>query len=395
MQPPILTLDEDTPEDELRVLVRGTVEEAVNGILDAQADELVNAERYERTDERQAHGSGHHSRGPPAQAGKIEVSVPKPGGARLAAEAVERHGRRESSVEEAPVETYLLGVSTRNVEDAARILWDEGISAGTAPDPDQEAFKKVDAWRRRPLASERPHACVDGTYARGNWGGAHEGVAVLVAIGADSDGRREAVGVEEGHGESEDSWREFLLGLRDRGLSEAGPAAGDEPAGMLGALSEALPSAEHRRRAARSCLNVLAKVPKRRRKAVAARPEATRAQESPGASARKAKEVAGSPGTSGLADAARVVEEGRMETPACASFPPEHWRRIRTNNGIERPSRETRRRTRAVAGFPDGRAATMLAAARCEHMAEGNWGTKRYLDAGLLEGWDVRGSAEG
>ena len=105
--------------------------------------------------------------------------------------------------------------------------------------------------------------------------------------------------------------------------------------------------------------------------------------------------MAGSPGTSGLADAARVVGEGCMETPAYARFPPEHWRRIRTNNGIERMNGEIKRRTKAVASFPDGRAATMLAAARCKYIAEGNWGTKRYLDVSLLEGWDVRGSAEG
>ncbi len=66
------------------------------------------------------------------------------------------------------METCLLGVSTRNVEDAARILWDEGLSAGTAPNPDQEASEKVDAWRRRPLASGCPYACVDGTHARRN-----------------------------------------------------------------------------------------------------------------------------------------------------------------------------------------------------------------------------------
>ncbi|MGN9235262.1 transposase, partial [Atopobiaceae bacterium HCP3S3_D6] len=277
---------------------------------------------------------------------------------------IERYRRRESSVEEALMGTCPLGVSTRNVEGVTRTLWDEGLSAGTAPNPDQEASEKVDAWRRRPLASERPYACVDGTYARRSWGGAYEGVAVLVAIGADPDGRREAVGVEEGHGESEDSWRELLLGPGDRGLAGAGPAAGDKSAGTLGALSEVFPSAECQRCTVRSCRNVLAKVPKRRRKAVAAQPEATRAQES-------------------------------LEAPAYARLPPEHWRRIRTNNGIERLNREIKRRTKAVASFPDGRAATMLAAARCKYMAEGSWGTMRYLDVSLLEGWDVRGSAEG
>lgn len=186
-----------------------------------------------------------------------------------------------------------------------------------------------------------------------------------------------------------------LSGLGDRGLSGVGLVAGDEPAGMLGAPSEVFPSAEHQRRTVRFHRNVLAKVPKRRRKAVAAQLRAMHAQESLEASARKAREVAGSLRTSGPADAAGVVEEGYMETLAYARFPPERWGRIRTNNGIGRLSREVRHRTKAVASFPDGRAATMLAAARCKYIAEGNWGTRRYLDVSLLEEWGVRGSAGG
>ncbi len=146
---------------------------------------------------------------------------------------------------------------------------------------------------------------------------------------------------------------------------------------MLGALSEVFPSAEYQRCTVHFYRNVLAKVPKRRRKAVAAQLKAIHAQGSLEASARKAKEVAGSLRTSGLADAARFVEEGYMETLTYARFPPEHWRRIRTNNGIERLNREIKRRTKAVASFPDGRAATMLAAARCKYIAEGNWGGPR------------------
>lgn len=88
MRPPILTLDEDALKDEARDLVRETVEEVINGILDAQADGLVNAERYERTDERQAYRIGHYSRGLLTQAGKIEVSVPKLRGARFTTEVM-------------------------------------------------------------------------------------------------------------------------------------------------------------------------------------------------------------------------------------------------------------------------------------------------------------------
>lgn len=179
MQAPIITLDEETLKAEMREVVRKTVEEVINGILDAQADELVNASRYERTDERQAYRSGHYTRGLLTQAGKIEVSVPKLRGARFTTEVIERYRRRESSVEEAMMETCFLGVS-----------------AGTVPNPDQDAYAKIDEWRSRPLTCEYPYVFVDGTYARRSWGGAYESVAVLVAIGVNSDGFREVIGVE-------------------------------------------------------------------------------------------------------------------------------------------------------------------------------------------------------
>lgn len=390
MQPQIITLDEDMLKGELRGLVRRTVEEVINGILDAQADELVNAERYERTDERQAYRSGHYTRGLLTQAGRIEVSVPKLRGTRFTSEVIERYRRREESVDEALMEMYLLGVSTRSMEDVTKMLWGEGVSAGTVSNLNQEAFRKVDEWRSRPLTSEYPYVYVDGTYIKKNWGGAYESVAVLVAIGVNSEGFREVVGVEEGYRESEDSWREFLLGLRERGLSGVRMVTGDKSAGMLGALSEVFPDAMYQRCTVHFYRNVLAKVPQRRRKAVAAQLKAIHAQESLAASDRKAREVAASLRASRLADAARVVEDGYMETLTYARFPPEHWRRIRTNNGIERLNREIKRRTRSIASFPDGKAATLLAAARCKYIAEGNWGSRRYLDVGLLDGWDER-----
>ena len=339
MQAPIITLDEETLKGEMREVVRSTVEEVINGILDAQADELVNAEKYERTDERQAYRSGHYKRGLLTQAGKIEVMVPKLRGARFTTEVIERYRRRESSVEEAMMEMYLLGVSTRNVEEVTSILWEEGVSAGTVSDPDKDAHGKTGEWRSRPLACERPYVFVDGTYIKRNWGGAYESVAVLVAIGVNSDGFREVIGVDEGYRESEDSWSDFFMGLRERGLRGVRMVTGDKSAGMLGALARVFPDALYQRCTVHFYRNVLAKVPKRRRNQVAAQLKAIHAQEDMKACARKAREVIEALRTSKLADAAKIVEEGFMETLTYARFPMEHWRRIRTNNGILGPVR--------------------------------------------------------
>ena len=167
-------------------------------------------------------------------------------------------------------------------------------------------------------------------------------------------------------------------------------ATGDKSAGMLGALAEVFPDAMYQRCTVHFYRNVLAKVPARRGRRVAAQLKAIRAQESLAAGLRKAEEVAHELEAPKLADAARVIRGGVAETLTYARFPMEHWRRIRANNGIGRLNREVKRRTNAVGSSPDGRSAMMLAAARRKYVADGNWGKRRYLDIGLLDHWDER-----
>ena len=386
----IVSFDDEAIKGYVGKLVAKTVEETLNALLDEEADQLVNADRYERTDERQAYRSGHYRRRLVTGAGEVELSVPKLRGATFTTQIIERYRRRESSVEEAMMEMYLAGVSTRRIEDVSEILWGSSVSKGTVSNLNQKAFAAVEAWRTRPLTCAYPYVYVDGTYLKKNWGGAYESVAVLIAIGVNADGYREVIGCAEGYTESADSWREFLLSLRERGLRGVRMVTGDKSAGMLGALREVFPEAMYQRCTVHFYRNVLAKVPARRRRMVAAQLKAIHAQESLAAGLRKAEEVAHGHETSRLADAARVIREGVAETLTYARFPMEHWRRIRTNNGIERLNREVKRRTNAVGSFPDGRSAMMLAAARCKYVADGNWGKRRYLDISLLDHWDER-----
>ena len=134
--------------------------------------------------------------------------------------------------------------------------------------------------------------------------------------------------------------------------------------------------------------NVPGRVPVTKRKEVARMLKAINARESRGACACKAEEVAAELEGMRLGASAKTVREGFAETLAYADFSPEHWRRIRTNNGIERINRETRRRTRVVGTFPDGNSALMLVTARLKHTVEHEWGKRRDLDMSKLEGMD-------
>lgn len=204
----------------------------------------------------------------------------------------------------------------------------------------------------------------------------------MVAIGVNGDGYREVVGCAEGFTESKECWQGFLSWLRSRGLRGVRMFTGDKAAGMVGSIAEVFPGpgAKYQRCTVHFYRNALAKAPKSKRSQIAAMLKAIHAMES-----REAASVAAELESMRLKEAAKVVREGFSETLAYCEMPREHWRRIRTNNAIERLNREIRRRTRVVGTFPDGKSALMLVAARLKYVAYSEWGSRRYLDASLLK----------
>ena len=385
MSDPIVTFDENAVRGELRELVRRTVEDTINALLEEEADDLVKAGRYERTAGREAYRAGHYERDLTTTSGQVTLKTPKLKGVRFATAVIERYKRRETSVEEAMIEMYLAGVSTRRIEDVSEILWGASVSASTVSNLNEKAFEAVEEWRCRPLTCAYPYVFVDGIYLKRAWGGSFENVAVMVAIGVNDDGYREVIGAAEGFTESAECWREFLSWLKGRGLTGVRMFTGDKAAAMTGAIAEVFPDAAYQRCTVHFYRNVLSKVPKSKRGQAAAMLKAIHAQESFDASMEKAGAVAEALDEMRLAAASKCVREGVVETLTYTRFPMRHWRRIRTNNAIERLNREIRRRTRVVGTFPDGRSALMLVTARLKYVADSEWGSRRYLDVSLLD----------
>lgn len=385
MSDPIVTFDENAVRGELRELVRRTVEDTINALLEEEADDLVKAGRYERTAGREAYRAGHYERDLTTTSGQVTLKMPKLKGVRFATAVIERYKRRETSVEEAMIEMYLAGVSTRRIEDVSEILWGASVSASTVSNLNEKAFEAVEEWRCRPLTCAYPYVFVDGIYLKRAWGGSFENVAVMVAIGVNDDGYREVIGAAEGFTESAECWREFLSWLKGRGLSGVRMFTGDKAAAMTDAIAEVFPDAAYQRCTVHFYRNVLSKVPKSKRGQAAAMLKAIHAQESFDASMEKAGAVAEALDEMRLAAASKCVREGVVETLTYTRFPMRHWRRIRTYNAIERLNREIRRRTRVVGTFPDGRSALMLVTARLKYVADSEWGSRRYLDVSLLD----------
>ena len=210
-------------------------------------------------------------------------------------------------------------------------------------------------------------------------------MTVMVSIGVNGDCYRKVVGCAESFTESAECWSGFPSWLKSRKLRGARIFTGDKAAGVVGSIAEVFPGAKYQRCTVHFYRNALAKVPKSKRSQVAAMLKAIHAMESREASAAKAEAVAADLESMKLKEAAKVVREGFAETLAYCEMPREHWRRIRTNNAIERLNREIRRRTRVVGAFPDGKSALMLVAARLKYVADSEWGSRRYLDVSLLK----------
>ncbi len=176
------------------LLVRGSVEETLNELLEKEAESLTQAARYERSEARQGYRSGHYDRNLTTTSGDVTLHVPRLKGVSFETAIIERYRRRESSVEEALIEMYLAGVSVRRVEDITEALWGSKVSPATISELNKKAYVHIEDWRNRPLQGGKyPYVYVDGIYLRRNWGGEYENVAILVAIAVNEDGFREAL----------------------------------------------------------------------------------------------------------------------------------------------------------------------------------------------------------
>ena len=282
----VIRIDNERVRDHLGRIVRGTVKETLNAMLEAEADRLRNAGRYERTEARRDQRAGSYDRKLQTKAGEVTLKVPKLRRHAFETAIIERYRRRESSVEEALIEMYLAGVSVRRVEDITEALWGMRVSPGTVSNLNKKIYGQIEAWRNQPIEGTQPYLYLDGIVLKRSWAGEVRNVS----------------------------------------------------------FQEDLPTAQ-----------------------------------------RKAGEVVARLRGMRLGKAAELVETAVPETLAYYAFPEEHWRRVRTNNPLERIMREIRRRTRVVGAFPDGNSALNLAAARLRHIAGTRWSTKRYLNMQLLK----------
>ncbi len=350
----IIQIDQNLLETRLDRLVAEKVTELLNAMLDAEADEIANAARYERTGERKAYRAGHYDRSLTAKAGRLALKVPKLKGAVFESAVIERYRRREESVEEALIDMYLAGVSTRQVDDISQLPWGDRMPSQTLSDKLKKVYDEIDAWRTRPLEIEYPYVFMDGVWHKRSWGGSVENVSVLVAIGVNAEGHREVIGVAEGMKEDTDSWEQFVRSMIERGLKGVRLVVGDRCAGLVSTVGSMLPKAKYQRCMVHFMRNVLSKTPPTtgNGRPPPSRPYSPWKAGNPPWPRPNRSPRRWNPGSSRRGELPARGHRRDDRPTCCPNSRTEHRRRIRTNNMIERLNREIRRRTRVVGSFP-------------------------------------------
>jgi transposase-like protein len=310
----VIEIDEGKIKDHLGEMVRGTVEETLNSLLEAEAERLCRASRYERSPDRVDSRAGHYQRKLHTKAGEVTLNMPKLRTQTFETAIIERYKRREASVEEALIEMYLAGVSVRRVEDITEALWGSRVSPGTVSNLNKKIYQHIDEWRNRKIEGEHPYVYLDGIVLKRSWAGEVRNVSVLVAIGVGRDGYREVLGIAEGAKEDKAGWSGFLSHLKERGLKGVRLIISDACLGLTESAAEFYPEAKWQRCTVHFYRNVFSVVPRSKMKEVSIMLKAIHAQEDRKSAEQKARQIAKKLAAMKLKSAAGKVREGIADT---------------------------------------------------------------------------------
>lgn len=364
--------------------MRSLVQEVVQQVLETEMDEALQAGKGERTESRLGYRSGYYPRTLVTRVGRLELRVPQDRQGRFSTEVFERYQRSEKALVLALAQMYVQGVSTRKVKAITEELCGHSFSASAVSDIARRLDEQLQEFASRSLDSEPyPYLILDARYERVREGGVIRHRAVLIAIGINWDGRRCILGVELANRESATSWRDFLVGLKQRGLNGVEFVVSDHHEGLRQAIGQILPEAVWQRCYVHFLRNALDHLPRKadddcikelrwlydRRDLEEARRDLT---------AWLGKWQAKYPK---LCD---WVEQTIEETLSFYRLPLAHHKHLKSTNMLERLNEEIKRRTHVVRIFPNEQSCLRLVRALSMETHE-NWiEATRYLNMELL-----------
>jgi len=359
------------------------VSEAVQELIELEMTEQIGAERYERSGDRVAYRSGYYRRQLLTRVGRIELRVPQDRQGHFSTELFERYQRSERALVLALVESYIVGVSTRKVKKITEQLCGHQVSASTVSRMVRKLNDQLALFAERALPEPFPYLILDARYEKVRENGIVRNRAVLIAIGIGWDGRRQVLGIELANRESKSTWRDFLLGLKQRGLHGVEFVVSDDHEGLRRAIAQLLPEAAWQRCYVHFLRNALDYLPRKadddcltelrwlydRRNLDEAHQDLSRWLDK--WQDRYPK----------LCDWAEANIE---ETFTFYRLPREHHKHMKSTNMLERWNQEIKRRTHVLRIFPNPGSCLRLVRALGAEIHEDWIESHRYLNMGLL-----------
>jgi putative transposase len=369
---------------DIEARVREGVKAVLEEVLREEMTEHLKAGYRELTPTRKGERNGYYQRNLLTTAGKIErLEVPRDREGEFVTEVFERYKRMTGNVEEAILEMYLSGISTRKIAGITDALSRVKIGKDVVSRISERLREQQRAWRERPLEKAYPYLYLDATYLKVNWGASVTNLALLACIGVDEEGFREVLAVEVAGGGKSAAYASLLRGLLDRGLKGVRLVVSDDHEGIKAAVFGELPGVEWQRCIVHFERNVLSHGPAAAMSEVAEDLKAIfKVRRQKTAKALAEEFVALYEGR--FPKAISVFEAGIEHAPTYLRYPGSHHAKIRTTNVLERLFKEVKRRTRVVGVFPNETSASTLATEIMLRSSE-EWALKRYLSMEALE----------
>ena len=327
--------------------MRKVVTHFLNNVMQEEAAQQIGADHYERTDKRSAYRNGFKKRNLVTRYGKIILDKPQFRNHSFESKVIPKYARVEKALEAAIIESYLQGVSTRRVQEVVSHLGVENVSASTVSRITKELDQLVEEFLKRPIESPICYFYVDASYFKIRSGGRYLNKALFVAAGVREDGYREILGAKIADVEDEGFWFDFFAELKERGLRDVQLVISDGHKGIQKAVQESFLGASwqlcnvHFERA------VLRSINQKDKREIANKLMDAIEDEF------KMQELAIELRNRNYSKAVDTIERYIFDLRNYKVFPREHWRRIRTTNGVERINKELKRRSRVVGAFPN------------------------------------------
>jgi len=376
-------------DDPLKGLLRHTIQQ----LLEEELTAFLNAEPYDRTENRRGYRNGYKPRTLTTRVGRLELMVPKDREGRFSTELFEKYQRSEKALVQTIAEMYVHGVSTRKVKKITESLCGLEISKSQVSTLTKGLEAEIQQWRMRPLSKRYPYVVVDARGERIRRDGAIIPQSVLLVVGIDSEGYRETLGVWCADSESEASWSAVFRELKERGLNGVSYVVSDDHTGLTNAIHRHFQGAVWQRCQVHFIRNALAKVAKKDRERILAHLREITGSSSL-ESARKRLREAVDVLTNTHPKVAELLDGHGEEMLAVYALPEQHRKRMKSTNMLERFNRELKRRTRVICVFPNEPSCVRLVSALAIEQNE-EWMERKYLNMEMDEKQQVLQAGRG